>query len=803
MAELVDNALDHCEEAGILPSISVVVDAESITVTDNGLGMPANVIRRMPDFGTRTSSRLNRATPSRGQQGNAGKCLIAAPYVINGDRGVIEITANAACHRIITTVDPIARIPVVEHVVESAKVQIGTKVKIDLPCKQGEVGVGRIESLLGEYAAFNKHAEFNLVLFGAEHCWSRSSKTIDKWTAKNPDPVHWYSRQAFDNLIAASIHADRESGRSRTVREFVRQFAGLKRSDTLGMVLEATGLARCDLSSLATSSGLDSRKVATLRSTMREVSEAPKPEKLGRIGRAHIERSLGGPVKYKCIQIPATVVDNLPACIEVAFRERCDDDGNRLFTGVNFSVDVRHPAIKCINELLAEFMVDAESPTDVLVHLTTPQVKYTNRGKTEVDTCPVIDSAVEDALQSVTKAFTAKMKAAERSANRPTKHQPQQKATIKDAIFAVMQESIDAVSQGGTCDFAARTHYYAVRPLVQKYTDADLSQSYLDAMIDDWEAIHGIIDRRTRDPRGFLLEPHTGRQIPLGTRQVDSYAVPLHLYHTIIYVEKKGLLSNFQFGRIAEKYDAAIICAEGFAVRAAQSLMQTAANGHEIKIFVFHDADPAGYSIANAIGENSGAHRFNFKIIDAGLRLDEAVEMGLPTETFTRKKALSKNLVLTPNERRLFEGTPGKYVGKNGKPRNRWTGCQRVELNALAANPSLFVDWVESKLLWGGAEKKLIPAEDVVNQVIGERYGERRRQAIHDAVMNALDIPAIVKSIDQRLPQPDMQGIYARLLEWGTKLEPSPWRSVCDHEVKALLNPLLGRIDQAAQEARQ
>ena len=38
--ELIDNALDACEEAGIAPVISVTVDEAGIEVTDNGPGMP-------------------------------------------------------------------------------------------------------------------------------------------------------------------------------------------------------------------------------------------------------------------------------------------------------------------------------------------------------------------------------------------------------------------------------------------------------------------------------------------------------------------------------------------------------------------------------------------------------------------------------------------------------------------------------------------------------------------------------------------------------------------------------------------
>jgi DNA topoisomerase VI subunit B len=38
LKELVDNALDACEEAKVAPEIDIVVDGAGITVSDNGLG---------------------------------------------------------------------------------------------------------------------------------------------------------------------------------------------------------------------------------------------------------------------------------------------------------------------------------------------------------------------------------------------------------------------------------------------------------------------------------------------------------------------------------------------------------------------------------------------------------------------------------------------------------------------------------------------------------------------------------------------------------------------------------------------
>ncbi len=780
VAELIDNALDHCEEFGILPNISVIVRSDSISITDNGRGIPAEVVANMVDFESRTSSRLNYACPTRGAQGNAAKCLFALPYVINGSRGSVEIDAAGVCHKIVATMDTIARTPVIEHTTETGKVQIGTSIKVDLPCTMDDLGIDRIVSLIGEYALFNKHANFHLDQFGECFDWKRSSDTISKWTAKNPDPAHWHDLESFKNLMAACIQLDRQRGESRTVREFIRQFAGLKRSDTIAIVLNDTGLARCDLSSFVSTDGVDHVRAEALLYAMQHATEAPKPIKLGVIGREHIQAAFGGAVEYKRIQ--GTCQRGLPFIVETAFCES-DGEGLQLSTGVNFSVDVRSPAHDNIDRLLSELRVDEDSFTKVLLHITTPRVQYSNRGKTEIETCSLIDDAVEQALKSVTKSYTARMKAQDRDASQREKQALKSdrlgKISLKEAVFRVLEESIEGASAQGKTKFDARSHFYRVRPMVQQYTSAELTQKYLDNVIDDWEMIHGIIDMRTRDPRGFLLEPHTGKQIPLGTTQVEEYEIPWHLYHTVIYVEKKGLLPLFQFGEIGEKYDAAIICAEGCAVRAAQTFMDTAANGRSMKIFVFHDADPAGYGIAKAIGANSGAHKFDFEIIDAGLHLEEALQMGLETETFTRNKSLQKNITFTKKELELFTGEQRRCTRKNGKSGWQWVGCQRVELNALSAYPERFVDWVESKLKKHGAAKKLVPASKVLQSQVEAVYRNERLHRIREAVMSRLDVSAIVDQIDNAIPSPKFIGVSDSLKKWARLLKPETWTSVC------------------------
>jgi hypothetical protein len=78
LKELMDNALDACEEAEIAPVISIAVKPGSITIRDNGGGIETETI---------VSSREAYVSPTRGAQGNALKTILAMGYVLDRARG--------------------------------------------------------------------------------------------------------------------------------------------------------------------------------------------------------------------------------------------------------------------------------------------------------------------------------------------------------------------------------------------------------------------------------------------------------------------------------------------------------------------------------------------------------------------------------------------------------------------------------------------------------------------------------------------------------------------------------------------
>jgi DNA topoisomerase VI subunit B len=115
LKELVDNALDACETAGIAPHITVTEDdrARTLTVQDNGPGLPLAVLEKSLDYTVRVSDKAYYVSPSRGQQGHALKCLWPLPFVVGGQRapGQVDVSMHGMRYEVRVSVDAIAHFP--------------------------------------------------------------------------------------------------------------------------------------------------------------------------------------------------------------------------------------------------------------------------------------------------------------------------------------------------------------------------------------------------------------------------------------------------------------------------------------------------------------------------------------------------------------------------------------------------------------------------------------------------------------------------------------------------------------------
>ena len=139
LKEGVDNALDEAEEAGVPPVIEIAVNAiedspGSITISDQGRGIPTETVQKLIDYSARTSSRAAYASPTRGAQGNALQTIIAMPFALAGeDCDTVVIESKGVEHRIAFATDLIRQTPkpVIER--RASLVKNGTRLTVLWP----------------------------------------------------------------------------------------------------------------------------------------------------------------------------------------------------------------------------------------------------------------------------------------------------------------------------------------------------------------------------------------------------------------------------------------------------------------------------------------------------------------------------------------------------------------------------------------------------------------------------------------------------------------------------------------------
>ena len=116
---------------------------------------------------------------------------------------------------------------------------------------------------------------------------------------------------------------------------------------------------------------------------------------------------------------------------------------------------------------------------------------------------------------------------AERHARERQRAEQSQRWTMQDAVFQVMVEGWNHASGNGAYSVSSRFLYYAVRKLIQRYTDKALDYGYFSQdLLPAYQRQHGKLTGLYYDPRGVLYEPHTGKAIPLGTREVECLYLP-------------------------------------------------------------------------------------------------------------------------------------------------------------------------------------------------------------------------------------------------------------------------------------
>jgi DNA topoisomerase VI subunit B len=400
LKELVDNAIDAAEEASIAPVIQVEVADGTITITDNGPGIPAETVADVLDFSVRVSSREAYASPTRGAQGNALKTIIAMAFALDGARGETVIESRGTRHEITFKIDHIRHEPKVDHVCSDSVVKIGTRVTVRWPvcaCSKLDEAKPHFLQMADDFGWLNPHLSTSVTWDGNRHMdFAASNPAWAKWQPHYPTSPHWYDPARLRRLMGAYIARDQDCGRDpRTVREFISEFRGLSGTAKQKLVLEEVGASKRALPEFfGTGDEVNTDAIAKLLAAMQRQSKPVKSQDLGIIGKEHFAsrfETAGADLRAFRHNRSCGDTDGIPDVIETAFGY-CPKGPpvRRIITGVNWSPAIGNPFPslgsygESLDTILANQRSGSNEPIIFVLHLARPRIEYTDHGKTAI-----------------------------------------------------------------------------------------------------------------------------------------------------------------------------------------------------------------------------------------------------------------------------------------------------------------------------------------------------------------------------------------------------------------------------------
>jgi DNA topoisomerase VI subunit B len=414
LKESIDNGLDACEMEGVPPKIDIEVRTDQgaiyLTISDNGPGIPPEVVRKILDYNVRVSDKAAYRSPTRGAQGNAMKSIISIPYTL-GSREPVIIRARGVRHEMAPSVDPAGHVHF--DYSSSPEVTEGTTISLVIPARDSSGGTTQeLDALhwVRSFAAFNPHATlcYQANDGGAKlaEIYKSTRTDIKKYIPTQPTSPHWYSAASLKGLVFNHIAHARSGGRDLPLGEFVRQFARLRstrKAKAVTAPLVEAGFTH--LSKFAE----DEERVAQLLAGMRAESKPPKASALGHVGEEHFRAFFEGVYaevkEYNYVRKSGTLPSGLPFTFEFALAVLEQEEEGHLYCGINFSPTFGDPLVgttlvgpKFKADGIQGFLAEGHAlpkthrtwyrtPASVAVaaHIITPAPMFLDRGKTRLD----------------------------------------------------------------------------------------------------------------------------------------------------------------------------------------------------------------------------------------------------------------------------------------------------------------------------------------------------------------------------------------------------------------------------------
>lgn len=491
---------------------------------------------------------------TRGALGNALKTLLGIPYAL---RNKVASDWQPTLKPLSIRCGTLEYLP--QYHVNEIKQQIhltcetlerkavhGTVIRLNVDNFQQEQPrtLEELQILAQQYHLCNPHAAFSWTVRLGEAHWTQEYQPDQQWKHKFQGiaPIHWYSRTAFEDVLAALYRQQNRDQEGLVPLESIcRVFVSTEHINeiTRACALEKAGLAIADIEGPIGNG---------LYHALLKQSPPFDPLQLGCIGREHLcaiissNFDLDGEICYRSI---ASRDPDIPFVLEAAVA-LCKTGDRQIWTAMNFSPTYDDPfrnrklfapiladkPVFGLRGLLDAYGMGEETPALAFLHLICPNMKHQDYSKTEIDHLPfkedlgkLLDNLLkelqqqqeeealhlEETIHQILTTILAEVKTGERFILGQLLAQVEQRLQ-NHSHYAVWLKHIDAPGR--------------IQNAVIQYLNinATLSQSI------------------AQPPLGTLTIPlHPDRHFQLATPHLSQEILEKHSVNKILYIQEREL----------------------------------------------------------------------------------------------------------------------------------------------------------------------------------------------------------------------------------------------------------------------
>lgn len=318
-------------------------------------------------------------------------------------------------------------------------------------------------------------------------------------------------------------------------------------------------------------------------------------------------------------------------------------------------------------------------------HFISPYFIFKDAGKTEID----ITSIITDLAKELRKALAKEKKRYDSSIEKPIQN--------TDLLRPYMDDAFSLASTNGKYAITARQMWYKIREISGAPDEA--YTAFTQTVLTEWINNHPEYeDKINFANRGVFYIGD--KQDGLGTANVrnfinnidkasntfncyggvsdivyidDNFNVE-YKYDKVLYIEKTGFDDIFKAEKIGEKYHMIIVSGQGFATRAAKTILYALQN-KGLKLYCMHDLDISGVNIFKSFQTTNDKFEHPIDIEDLGITIEDVYRYNIQPEQVEKGKSDRDKLLSMSDEYKIFfDG--GRYYN-------------RVELNAFTTEQIL------------------------------------------------------------------------------------------------------------------